>query len=74
MQKYEVRLPRFSGHLFSQHRLLTERVSFLSKVRRKFTLWFKTEKLTHRVIDSGRSVPEVASELSTSFKRCFIDG
>ncbi len=31
--------------------------------RRKFTLEFKTEA-AHRVIDSGRSVPEVARELS----------
>jgi transposase len=31
--------------------------------RRKFTLEFRTEA-AHRVIDSGRSVPEVARELS----------
>jgi len=31
--------------------------------RRRFTLEFRTEA-AHRVIDSGRSVPEVARELS----------
>jgi transposase len=35
----------------------------MAVTRRKFTLEFKTEA-AHRVIDSGRSVREVASELS----------
>ena len=37
----------------------------MGATRRKFTLEFKTEA-AHRVIDSGRNVPEVASELSIS--------
>ncbi len=37
----------------------------MGATRRKFTLEFKTEA-AHRVIDSGRNIPEVASELSIS--------
>jgi transposase len=37
----------------------------MGATRRKFTLEFKTEA-AHRVIDSGRNVAEVASELSIS--------
>jgi transposase len=33
--------------------------------RRKFSLEFRTE-VAHRVIDSGRGVPEVARELSVT--------
>ena len=35
----------------------------MGTMRRKFTLEFKTEA-AHRVIDTGRSVAEVAAELS----------
>ena len=35
----------------------------MGATRRKFTLEFRTDA-AHRVIDSGRSVPEVAKELS----------
>ena len=37
----------------------------MGATRRKFTLEFKTEA-AHRVIASGRNIPEVASELSIS--------
>ena len=37
----------------------------MGATRRKFTLEFKTEA-AHRVIDTGRTVAEVAAELSVS--------
>ncbi len=44
----------------------------MGATRRKFTLEFKTEA-AHRVIDTGRTVAEVAAELSVS-AACWPDG
>jgi transposase len=40
-------------------------MSIMGITRRKFTLEFKTEA-AHRVIDTGRSVVDVAAELSVA--------
>ena len=48
------------------------RMSDMGATRRKFTLEFKTEA-AHRVIDTGRTVAEVAAELSVA-TACWPDG
>ena len=47
-------------------------MSDMGATRRKFTLEFKTEA-AHRVIDTGRTVAEVAAELSV-VDSCWPDG